>query len=127
MEAARTLARQSPLALSGGLSLARVIEVYRGFAARPGVHYDADTLYEDMALLCAWCGDGGRASGVIADGFTALGEWPREIIKQIGGREAWRDRMSGAIADRDRLLSMVDEQVRALGLEAIPAPAMLAA
>lgn len=125
VEAATRLAKQAPLALSGELRLSDVLEAYRRFAGRPGTHFDANDLYEDMAGVCAWSGDTERATQIIAEGFSKLGEWPSEILRQMGGREAWRDKITAAIADRGRLLSLAEEQVRALGAERVPVSNMV--
>lgn len=121
IEAAHRLARQAPLTLSGPLRLSDVLEAYRRFAGRPGTHFDANDLYEDMARICAWLGDEDKARQIVAEGFLELGTWPSDIICQVGGREAWRDAVSVAISDRIRLVRLADEQVSALKAEHIPA------
>ena len=125
VEAARRLARQCPLALSGELRLSDVLEAYRRFAGRPGTHFDANHLYEDMATLCGWFGDSKKASQIIAEGFSRLGQWPPDILGQIGGREAWRDKITAVVADQSRLLNLVVVQVRSFGAEAVPVSDMV--
>jgi hypothetical protein len=124
IDAARNLARQAPLALSGQLRVSEVIESYRRFAGRFGSHYDANDLYDGIARLCAWAGDSELATAIVAEGFSRLGEWPPNVLAQIGGREAWRGQITAVVANRERLAAIMGEQIALLNLETIPVSPM---
>lgn len=119
-EAAERLRRQAPLRLDGELALGEVVDAYRAFHARPGVHYDAHLLFADMALICGWAGQRDRARALIAEGAQAMEQWPEGARHQVGGVEAWRRRLEEAVADPARLRAAADEHASALHAEALP-------
>jgi hypothetical protein len=125
VDAARTLERQSPLALAGDLRLSDVVEAYRRFAYRPGIHYDAHLLYADMAKLCAWFDDRDQASAVIAEGAAIVEGWPLAIRSEIGGVESWRSQLENAVADRKGQRELMDRQVQELELQKLPVASMI--
>jgi len=77
-----------------------------------------------MATFCGWFGDTEQAAKIIAEGFAKLAEWPPRVLRDIGGREKWQERLVALVTDRDRLHLIMDREIRALDLEAIPVAIM---
>jgi len=120
VEAATTLKRQSPLALEGSLRLTDVIAAYRRFSERAGLHYDAHSLYEDMAAISAWCGSTTLSHSLVEEGVSKLEAWPENVRRQVGGIDAWRGQMLTTISNRRALIDMAQSQIEALKLGSIP-------
>ena len=126
VDATTAMAQQSPLALSGDLRLLDVLESYRRFAHRPGAHYDADSLYEDMAKLCAWFDGPDRARPIIAEGAAIIEAWPPAILASFGSPETWRSELENAVADREGQRELMDRQVQELKVQKLPVANMIA-
>ena len=120
VEAATRLKRQSPLALAGALAIVDVVAAYRLFLARPGIHYDADLLYEEIARIYGWAGLLDRASATVAEGAAVMRRWPASVQEQLGGVQPWRDRVARAVAGQLQLRATADEQARLLGVGGVP-------
>lgn len=120
-----SLKRQSPLALFGDLTLSGLLTAYRLFSARPGTHYDAHLLYEDMASAAAWCGMGELADAIVVEGCDVISKWPQEIVRQIGGVESWRARTVTTISDRDALGHVIQDELDKFRLSTLPVSALV--
>lgn len=126
LEATARLRGQAPLALSGDLLLGDVVGAYERYLSAPLGMACADRLFEEMALICAWAGQGTRATSLVTEGAKVLRQWRAEFQARIGGVTAWVERVSTSAADQARLRQVVEEQAEALGCRTLPVARLVA-
>jgi hypothetical protein len=125
-EAADRLKRQSPLPLDGDVTLEEALAAYENELKSPGVlrRYQP-TVYEDMALVCAWAEQAERAQALVEQARREVRSWPAYVQAKLGDTDAWAQKLAQDCSDPTRVHATVRNQMRIFALEDLPRGALV--
>ncbi|MGO1069769.1 hypothetical protein [Lysobacter sp. CA199] len=125
-EAAAKLRNASVLPLAGDITLDELFTAYARhrtvslLESKYPIH-----LMMDAVSAAAWLGDGSRASARARLYLEEAKTWPDNILAREGGYAAWSDTLNRIAGSTDELREVVNDQIKRLGLEKIPASDLL--
>jgi hypothetical protein len=127
LEAARRLTQASLLSLTGDLTLAQILDAYRGYRElrQPDSKYPV-VLFEDGILLAAYSLHVDKAKGLLRDCVGEMGNWPAFVMERDGGIEAWERRMESWLKEPQSLRETADSQADLLRVTNLPVGRLLA-
>jgi len=120
-EAAERMTGQALLPLAGPISADQALEAYHRYMTKPLSRYPL-LLYEDMLAILVWCGQLRKASASLEQFTADVKSWPSTInvLKNVGGVEAWQDRCLRWIENPAIIKDTVKQQITRLDVEHLP-------
>lgn len=120
VSAAADMAAQWELPLTGDLRLQQVLDAYNRWMAPLGPTRYCVLEFEEMVLLCAWCGELERANWLLRGFLSQMRDWPEDVLAEIGGISDWKNILEQRMNDRKGLEATFERQLKALKLEHLP-------
>lgn len=121
-DAADRFQRQAPLPLEGAITLQQVLDLYDRHLR--SARFPAEE-YGDTVTVPAVFGDGELALQRLDAAVAAMRSWPPEIVEDIGGVDAWKERYQSIISNPGMLEKVVADTVESFALEQISSVPML--
>lgn len=119
VDAAKRLAAQAPMPLSGALTTSDVLEAYDAYLAQYPKMFHPELL-EDVVALLVWSGRVSDALQALERAADVVAAWPADVLERLGGAESWRDGVWGRVGDRSRLSACVQAQIEAHSVQRLP-------
>ena len=103
----------------GNLELNDVISGYLQYLDKPTIPYQPQ-LYEDMALICGWCGNSKEMKRILDLARNDISGWPNQVQTRIGNIEEWVEKLGEKSSNREFLKSICEKQINELKVNKIP-------
>lgn len=116
------LEQQAPLPLEGAITLQQVLGLYDRHLR--SARFPTEE-YGDTVTLPAVLGEGELALQRLDVAVAAIRSWPPEILEDIGGLDAWKERYESLISNPGVLKKIVADSVESLGLDRVPSVPMV--
>ena len=76
--------------------------------------------YEDLILTCAWCGEYTQVQKCLELAEEDMKSWPERIFTEDGGLNKWLRAVEDKTRDRDRLITISNQQCIDLKADHLP-------
>lgn len=118
-EIAASISDKFYIPIEGNVHINDVVMAYERYFQNPDL--STYTEYEDLVLICGWCGDEKRTDYALQVVRRELSKWPEErYFSHIGGFEKWFADLAAKAKDTDTLRKICEQQIIELKLGKLP-------
>lgn len=118
-ELAESMRNTALIPFDGNLELRDVLSGYLQYLKKPTIPYQPQ-LYEDMALICGWCGNYKEMKRILDLARKDISGWPNQVLTRIGNIEEWVEKLEKKSCNKEAFKSICEKQIDELGVNKIP-------
>lgn len=118
-ELAEKIKKIALIPFDGDLELDKVLFGYIKYLEKPNIPYQPH-LYEDMALICGWCGNSDKLNRVLDLAKKEMKKWPQNVLAKIGDLEEWIKTLEKKSNDDVALKKICEKHIIELKVDKLP-------
>lgn len=119
LDLAERMKKAALIPFEGDLDLGNIIDGFSKYAAKPTFPYQPE-VYEDIILICAWCGNEKGVQNGLRLAESHMKQWPENVLGRMGGLKNWQNSVEEKAQNREELHRICEQQIIELKVDKLP-------